>query len=135
MSFSTRYITIFERLQSKLQEIADFAEVNLGWKERVDAIPSAYVIPTRILTTPVSPIRTAFDIAFEIHIVCQQATVLEGLKQVMDLLGDVRDKLVEDRTLGDNVQNLEIVSMTPYQREGEFMRYWGVVEIVCSLVC
>jgi len=134
MGLGDLYVQVAETLKSTLESITDFSEVNIGWKEQVDAFPSAFIIPRAVRIEATSPERSMYVFTFYIAVCVEKQDLVEGLKTTLNLLGKINDKLIEDRTLGGVIHCLEIRELSPAEKPSEYVRYWGGVEVECWIV-
>jgi len=63
--------------------------------------------------TPASAQRDYLALRFNIVICTKSPDYLSGLKDALDFAGSVYENLVDDRTLGGNIDNLEVVTYDP----------------------
>jgi len=133
MSLADYYQSLVEKIKSVVEGTGVFKEVHIGWKERVDAFPSAFIIPAEVTQRPVST-QSEYRFRFAIQVVDRKSDPLEGLKAVMSHLCKVSEALTADRTLGGLCLNLEVLSFSPFERVSEMLNYWGSLSVVCLTV-
>ena len=135
MSLGDYWVSIWDAIVTEVKKVTDLADKTYyGLKEPIEDSPAAYVEPAMITPTPASPTYSTFLIPFDIFIYKEFADLVQGMKDVMNLAGQIYDQLIDDRKLGDLVDNLE-VTITPGRRGRRgFERHWVTVTVVCRRV-
>jgi len=133
MTLGEYYIQLVEKVKTVIEDTGVFQEVHVGWKERPDAFPSAFIVPIEVVQKPVST-RSEYTFRFLVMVVDRKRDPLEGLKAVMNHLSTVSEALTSDRTLGGLCLNLEVESYSPYERPGEMLNYWGSLSFTCLTI-
>jgi len=121
MGFGDDYISIFNAVKTEVAKAKivrnateyTFDEVYQGPKERIDKWPCAVIIPKPSPLSPASTKRDYLALRFHVVVCTKNPNYLTGLKDAMDFAGSVYDNLVDDRTLGGKVDNLEVSTYDP----------------------
>lgn len=134
-AFGDYWLQVWDAIVAEVQKVTELEESTFyGEKEPPLKSPSAYVCPIDIYTKPTTPRLSGFLIPFDIGIMKKGSDMKQGMKDAMNLAGKVYEQLIDDRTLGDLVDNLE-VRIQPYWRgKREFERHWVGVIVTCERI-
>jgi len=117
LSWIKTYNTVRSTLKTKLTNLVDetgtkvFAAVYEGRKTKPSTFPCCFVWPGRVTTSPASIQQSDYLMSFIIRVVSKAAN--GGFDDALKRLGYVEKELVNDRTLGGTVDNLEIITIDP----------------------
>jgi len=131
MSWYDWFRSVWDALVNKILTVTEFSNnVFYGEKFPIVAFPSAYVCPENILITPATFRESFHNPTFGVGIVVQNVDAKAGYLKGYELAGKVHDVLIADRTLGNLVQNLEVLSIEPNWRNlgrGPETFWFGVI--------
>ena len=127
--------SVWDAIVTEVKKVSDLAETTFLGEKKTPVDPkSAYVVPGTIPITAFSPTLSKFLIPFEIGIMNKDDEMVEGMKEAMNLAGQVYDQIVDDRKLGGLVDNLE-VQIQPYWRgKMGLERHWVGLIVTCERI-
>jgi len=104
------WLEVFSRAREELKKICesiqDVKEVYESIHATPKAFPCIYILPRRIVESPATTSQS--------HITMQFASqVANNQQERLDLLDQVRTRLLEDRTLNNAVDSLEVTLIEP----------------------
>ena len=115
MSWPAWFLDIWDALVEtiKTADGVNKDRVFYGEKFPPDDYPSVFVCPLPIDLSPASTKETLNVVRFDIGVVSKEVDMKEGAKASLTLVGNIQDKLIEDRTLGGKCSCLEVIQITP----------------------
>jgi len=100
-----------------------------GWKEEPKQYPMAFVVPDEATVTPSTLRKSTHLPTWHIWLVIKATDFDQDLEQIMNLIATVVDKINEDKSLNNTCESAEVTRYTPYTRERELERFWGVITL------
>lgn len=127
MSWQTWYLSVWDALIAVIKTAVGVDRVFYGEKFPPDDYPSVYVCPIPIDMAPASTAETLNLVRFDIGVVVKSEDTKQGAKDALTLVGNIHDKLIADRTLGNKCACLEVIQINPnWRRQNRGMEtFWA----------
>ena len=134
MSLKTIHSDILNAIKTKIAELATIKSVTIGELATLpsDKFPACYIIPGRDEEGDENVAQIMHKFRTKIVILCRASATepLAGMTSLIDLAGDVHDKLLEDRTLGGKCEILYFVDRAfDYSLGKDYHLFWALITI------
>jgi len=134
MALKTVHSEILDAIKSKIDEIVAIKSITIGELKVLppDKFPAVYVIPSKDEEGDenVAEILHKFRTKVVVMVRSGAQEPLAGMTSLIDLTGDVHDKLLEDRTLGGKCEILYFIDRDfDYQIGQDFHLFWSIITI------
>lgn len=127
------WLEIFDALETEIKKIENIEEVIQGWKDKIDKWPTIYIIPIPSSVTPASPKKSDYYFRFEVVVVVRNVDLKQGIRDAVNICGQVIDKLIVDRSLGEKCENLETWEIIPnWDNKSTYESQWASVTVECQ---
>ena len=131
-SLKTVHSDILNAIKTKLTELTALKSITIGELTTLppDKFPACYIIPSRDEEADENVAEIMHRFRTKIVVIERDASPTQGAADMIDLCGDVHDKLLADRTLGGKCEILYFVDRNfDYMLGKDYSLFWAIIAV------
>lgn len=116
--------------------LADIQEIVFGEKERIGALnfPCLFFIPGKNEIDDLTSLSQEHKFNYELVLILKDRDLQAGLKDAIDLAGDIHDVLMENRDLNGKCCDMSVTGIDPgYAKVEQNILHWVSIEIIVKV--
>ena len=132
MALKTVHADILDAIKSKIAELTEIKSVTVGELTTLppDKFPACYVIPGKDEEGDENVAEILHKFRTKIVVIERDPNPTSGAADILELAGDVHDKLLEDRTLGGRCEILYFIDRDfDYALGKDYNLFWSIITV------